>query len=65
VGLHVDEYPVIAAGFEEPLEANMTIALEPKKGIAGVGLVGIENTFVVESEGGRCITGHSRGMVPV
>jgi Xaa-Pro aminopeptidase len=65
VGLHVDEYPVIAAGFEEPMEANMTIALEPKKGIAGVGLVGIENTFVVESEGGRCITGHSRGMVPV
>ncbi len=65
VGLHIDEFPVIAAGFEEPLEAGMTIALEPKKGLAGVGLVGIENTFVVEPGGGRCITGSSPGLVPV
>ena len=65
VGLQIDEYPVIAAGFEAPLEANMTIALEPKKGIAGVGMVGIENTFVVEAAGGRCLTGSSPGLIPV
>ena len=31
VGLQIDEAPVIAAGFTEPLEENMVIALEPKE----------------------------------
>jgi Xaa-Pro aminopeptidase len=61
----VDEMPVIARGFDEPLEEGMVIALEPKKGIAGVGMVGIENTFVVSRGGGRCITGTNAGLVPV
>ncbi len=65
VGLQVDEMPVIARGFDEPLEEGMVIALEPKKGIAGVGMVGIENTFVVSRGGGRCITGTNPGLVPV
>ena len=64
-GLLVDGYPVIAAGFDEPLREGMTIALEPKKGIAGVGMVGIENTFVVTPQGGRSITGTSPGLIPV
>ncbi len=64
VGLQVDEPPVIAKGFDEPLEAGMVIALEPKKGIPGVGMVGIENTFVVTSSGGRSITGESPGLIP-
>ena len=65
VGLTVDEVPVIARGFDEPLEEGMVIALEPKKGIAGVGMVGIENTFVVTRGGGRCITGTNPGLIPV
>lgn len=65
VGLAVDEMPVIARGFDEPLEEGMVIALEPKKGIAGVGMVGIENTFVVGRGGGRCITGTNPGLIPV
>jgi Xaa-Pro dipeptidase len=65
VGLHIDEPPVIAAGFKEPLAANMAIALEPKKGIAGVGLLGIENTFVVTATGGRSLTGSNPGLIPV
>jgi Xaa-Pro aminopeptidase len=65
VGLQIDEYPAIAAGFDEPLEENMTIAVEPKKGVAGVGMVGIENTFVVEAGGGRSLTGTSPGLIPV
>ena len=65
VGLHIDEYPAIAEGFDEPLEANMTLALEPKKGVPGVGLVGIEDTFVVTPEGGCSITGANPGMIPV
>jgi Xaa-Pro aminopeptidase len=43
----------------------MTIAVEPKRGVKGVGLVGIENTFIVTPGGGRSITGSSRGLIPV
>ncbi|HUT38805.1 MAG TPA: Xaa-Pro peptidase family protein [Methanoregula sp.] len=65
IGLWIDETPVIAEGFNEPLEEGMVFALEPKKGIAEVGLVGIENTFVVTPQGGRSITGKSKGLVEV
>lgn len=65
VGLFVDEPPVIAAGFDEPLQEGMVIALEPKCGIPGVGMVGIENTFAVTPGGGRSLTGKSPGLVPV
>ncbi len=65
IGLWIDETPVIAEGFDEPLEEGMVLAIEPKKGIPEVGLVGIENTFVVTSHGGRSITGTSKGLVEV
>jgi Xaa-Pro aminopeptidase len=63
VGLHIDEMPVIANGFNEPLEENMVLALEPKKGISGVGMVGVEDTYVVTPEGGRCITGGGSDII--
>jgi Xaa-Pro aminopeptidase len=65
IGLHIDESPVIAAGFDEPLQEGMVFAVEPKKGVAGVGLVGIENTFIVTPQGGRSLTGNNRGLIPV
>ena len=65
IGLWIDELPVIAEGFNEPLEEGMVIALEPKKGVAGVGLVGIENTFVVTPQGGRSLTGKCKGLIQV
>jgi Xaa-Pro dipeptidase len=65
IGLHIDELPVIADGFHEPLQEGMVFALEPKKGIEGVGMVGTENTFVVTPDGGRCITGSHPGLIPV
>lgn len=65
IGLAVDEAPAIARGFDEPLEEGMVFALEPKKGVRGVGMVGIENTFVVTRGEGRCITGKNAGLVPV
>ncbi len=57
IGLLIDELPVIANGFTEPLQENMVFAVEPKKGIKDIGMVGIENTFVVTSKGGKNITG--------
>jgi Xaa-Pro aminopeptidase len=65
VGLLIDEIPVIAEGFDEPLQEGMVFALEPKRGIENIGMVGIENTFIVTSEGGECITGDNPGLIPV
>lgn len=65
IGLTIDEIPVIAQGFDEPLQEGMVMALEPKKGIKGVGMVGIENTFFVTPQGGRCITGNHPGLMLV
>ncbi|HEY4789631.1 MAG TPA: M24 family peptidase, partial [Bacteroidales bacterium] len=65
IGLTIDELPVIAQGFDEPLQEGMVFAVEPKKGIKDTGMVGIENTFMVTSEGGQCITGTDPGLIPV
>jgi Xaa-Pro dipeptidase len=65
VGLLIDETPVIAEGFDEPLQEGMVFALEPKRGIEKIGMVGIENTFIVTAEGGECITGNNPGLIPV
>jgi Xaa-Pro dipeptidase len=64
-GLVVDEPPIIAPGFDDPLEEGMTVALEPKKGIPGVGMVGSENTYLVTRKGGRSLTGHGPGLIQV
>ena len=65
IGLVIDAYPVLAKGFDEPLEEGMVLALEPKMGIAGVGMVGVENTFEVTPAGGVCLTGERYGIVGV
>ena len=65
VGLQVDEYPVIANKFDEPLIENMTIAVEPKKSIENFGIVGGEDTYVVTKDGGRCITGGENEIIVV
>jgi Xaa-Pro dipeptidase len=65
VGLQIDEPPVLAEGFDEPLVENMTLAIEPKKGVPGVGMVGSENTYVVTPTGGRSLTGSSPGLILV
>jgi Xaa-Pro aminopeptidase len=63
VGLQIDEPPVLAEGFDQPLAAGMTLAVEPKKGIAEVGLVGGENTYLVTPGGGRSLTGGHPGLI--
>lgn len=65
IGLQVDELPVLAKGFDEPLQEGMVIAVEPKAGVEGVGMVGIENTFLVTPEGGKCITGTHPGLLKI
>jgi len=65
IGLQIDEPPVIAKGFDEPLVEGMVIALEPKRGVAGVGMVGSENTYLVTTNGGKSLTGNHPGLMVV
>ncbi|MBK8882753.1 MAG: aminopeptidase P family protein [Bacteroidales bacterium] len=65
IGLTIDETPVIANGFNEPISEGMVFAVEPKKGIPDIGLVGTENTYIVTPQGGISITGDNPGLIPV
>lgn len=47
IGMAINEFPVIAKKFDEPLEQGMTLAIEPKNGLPGLGMVGVEDTFLV------------------
>jgi len=65
IGLAIDEYPVLAKGFDFPLEERMTLAVEPKIGLPGFGMVGVENTFEVTSTGGKSLTGDTFDILTV
>lgn len=56
VGLELDELPVLAQGFDAPLLAGQTIAIEPKFVFPELGPIGIENTFAVTANGGEKLT---------
>jgi len=55
IGLELDEGPVIAKAFEEPLVAGNVVALEPKAVFPGVGGVGVEDTVLVTDQGGEIL----------
>ena len=63
IGLTIDGWPVLAKGFDVPLAAGMTLALEPKFGIREFGMVGVENTFEVTPAGGVCLTGRDSDII--
>jgi prepilin-type processing-associated H-X9-DG protein len=63
VGLELDELPVLAQGFNMPLQVGQVVAVEPKFVLPGKGAIGIENTFVVTSDGGERLTGLSDEIV--
>jgi len=56
VGLELDELPVLAPGFDAPLQAGQVVALEPKFVLPGEGAIGIENTWAVGERGGERLT---------
>ena len=55
-GLVINEWPVLGVRSKHVLEAGMTVALEPKFVIDGVGAVGVEDTFIVTDKGMQNIT---------
>lgn len=56
VGLEVNEPPVLTPRSKEILQSGMTIAVEPKFVLPGIGAVGIENTYIVTDDGLEKIT---------
>jgi Xaa-Pro aminopeptidase len=56
IGLELDEYPFLAQGQETVLAEGMIVALEPKLIFPEMGVVGIENTWLVTNDGARRLT---------
>ncbi len=56
IGLEIDEWPVLARGFQTPLAAGMVIAVEPKFTFPGQGVVGIENSYFISEQGAKALT---------
>ena len=62
IGLVMDETPVITHGVKDMVKENMVLAVEPKIGLPGIGMVGTENTYFIGKDGPICLTG---GPVPL
>ncbi len=56
IGLEIDEWPVLARGFSDPLEEGTVLAIEPKFTFPGFGVVGIENTYRIAGDGFETLT---------
>ena len=65
VGLELDELPVLAPGVEMPLQAGMTIAIEPKIFFPDRGGVGIEDTYLITEQGFEKLTDFPEEIVTV
>jgi Xaa-Pro dipeptidase len=56
VGLDLDEWPVLAEGWNEPLEPGHVFCVEPKMVFPGEGAVGIEDQYAVTPDGVERLT---------
>jgi Xaa-Pro dipeptidase len=61
----LDEYPALACGFDLPLQAGMTIAVEPKIFFEGRGGVGVENTYLITGSGFENLTPYREELISV
>jgi Xaa-Pro aminopeptidase len=65
VGLELDELPVLAGGFDIPLEPGMVIAIEPKAFFPDRGGVGIENTYLLTESGYENLTPYPEEIISI
>jgi Xaa-Pro dipeptidase len=65
VGTEIDELPLLAGGWHEPLQPGMVFALEPKYTHPTLGIVGIENTWLVTETGVERLTPDDDGVIEV
>ncbi len=56
IGLEIDELPLLARGFSQPLEIGMIFAFEPKFIFPDIGAVALEDDYVVTEDGVKKLT---------
>ncbi|MCK8827980.1 Xaa-Pro peptidase family protein [Natroniella acetigena] len=65
VGLELNEFPFLAPGFDAKLQPGMIIALEPKLLVPEIGLIGIENSYLITEGEAECLTTASEELIIV
>jgi len=65
VGLEVNELPVLAPRFDEPLAEGNTLAIEPKYTHPDWGVIGVENTYAVRNDRLENLTEISEDIISV
>lgn len=63
VGLEVNETPVVAPRFDEPLVEGNTLAIEPKYTHSRWGVIGLENTYWIKEGGPENLTDVSEDVI--
>lgn len=63
VGMEIDELPILAPGFDEPLVEGNVVAIEPKFVFPGRGAVGIENMYALTAWGHETFTTASEELI--
>ena len=56
IGLEIDELPLLARGFSQPLEIGMVFAFEPKFIFPEIGAVALEDDYAVNADGVEKLT---------
>jgi Xaa-Pro aminopeptidase len=65
IGLEIDEYPIISPRFDGILEAGMVFALEPMFVLPQQGIVGLEDDYLVTSEGLKRLTLTEQSLIQI
>ena len=65
IGLEIDEYPIISPRFDGILEAGMVFALEPMFVFPQQGIVGLEDDYLVTSEGLKRLTLTKQSLIQI
>ncbi len=65
IGLEIDEFPVLANGFTYLLQPGMVIAIEPKFTFPHEGVVGVEDSYAITSDGFERLTETERKLFEV
>lgn len=63
VGLQIDEPPALAKNQKTVLKENMVVALEPKFHVPQLGVIGVEETFLVTQKGLKPLNSFPRDWI--
>ena len=65
IGLEIDEYPVLSPRFDGILQQGMVFALEPMFVLPEQGVVGLEDDYLVTSEGLKRLTITEQSLIQI